>query len=78
MRKTHQFRTKNIDVVDILLMRKTHLKAPICVTLIIGLLKWIFQDTYCEYAGKHYVVDSGMIGLGVTGEVAIIYMENFK
>ena len=42
------------------------------------LLKWIFALTYCEYGGKHYVLDCGPIGLSVTGEVAIIYMEDFQ
>ena len=42
------------------------------------LLKWIFALTYCEYGGKHFVLDCGPIGLSVTGEVAIIYMEDFQ
>ena len=42
------------------------------------LLKWIFKLTYCEYNGKHYVLDCGPIGLSVVGEVAIIYMEDFQ
>ena len=69
-----------LDLVEILLMRKVDLKekTPLSVRSIMELLKWIFQDTYCEYAGKHYVLDSGPIGLGVTGEVAIIYMEEFQ
>ena len=42
------------------------------------LLRWIFSLTYCEYNGKHYVLDCGSIGLSVVGEVAIIYMEEFQ
>ena len=42
------------------------------------LLHWIFALTYCEYNGKHYVLDCGPIGLSVVGEVAIIYMEDFQ
>ena len=42
------------------------------------LLRWIFSLTYCEYNGKHYVLDCGPIGLSVVGEVAIIYMEEFQ
>ena len=42
------------------------------------LLRWIFSLTYCEYDGKHYVLDCGPIGLSVVGEVAIIYMEDFQ
>ena len=42
------------------------------------LLKWIFALTYCEYNGRHYVLDCGPIGLSVVGEIAIIYMEDFQ
>ena len=42
------------------------------------LLRWIFSLTYCEYGGKHYVLECGPIGLSVVGEVAIIYMEDFQ
>ena len=42
------------------------------------ILKWMFGLPYCEFDGKHYVLESGPIGLGVTGEVAIIYMEEFQ
>ena len=45
---------------------------------IMKLLRWIFALTYCEYDGKHYVLDCGPIGLSVVGEVAIIYMEDFQ
>ena len=41
-------------------------------------LRWMFGLTYCEYNGKHYVLDSGPIGLGTTGEIAKIYMEDFQ
>jgi hypothetical protein len=42
------------------------------------LLEWIFEFNFCEYNGEHYKLESGPIGLGVTGEVAIIYMEDFQ
>ena len=42
------------------------------------LLRWMFGLTYCEYNGKHYVLDSGPIDLGTTGEIAKIYMEDFR
>ena len=42
------------------------------------LLRWIFAVTYCEYNGRHYILDCGPIGLNVVGEVAIIYMEDFQ
>ena len=48
------------------------------VNSIMKLLKWIFAVTYCEYGGKHYILDCGPIGLNVVGEVAIIYMEDFQ
>ena len=48
------------------------------VKSIINLLNWMFQLTYCEFEGKYYVLDSGPIGLGATGEIAIIYMEEFQ
>ena len=34
------------------------------VTSIMELLKWMFDLTYCEYGGSHFVLDSGPIGLG--------------
>ena len=46
--------------------------------MIMELLRWMFGLTYCEYNGKHYVLDSGPIGLGTTGEIAKIYMEDFQ
>ena len=45
------------------------------VTSIMELLKWMFDLTYCEYGGSHFILDSGPIGLGATGEIAIIYMR---
>ena len=48
------------------------------VTSEIELLKWIFDLTYCEWGGSHFVLDSRPIGLGATGGVAIIYMEDLK
>ena len=37
----------------------------------------MFDLTYCEYGGGHFGLDSGPIGLGATGEIVIIYMEDF-
>ena len=48
------------------------------VRSIMELLKWMFGLAYCEYSGRHYVLGSGPIGLGATGEIAIIYMEEFQ
>ena len=48
------------------------------VNSIMELLRWMFGLTYCEYNGKHYVLDSGPIGLGTTGEIAKICMEDFQ
>ena len=42
------------------------------------MLKWIFAFAYCEYGGKHFVLDCGLNGLSVTGEVATIYTEDFQ
>ena len=46
------------------------------VLSVMELLRWMFDLTYCEYGGKHFVLDSGPIGLETTGEIAIIYMED--
>ena len=48
------------------------------VNSIMKLLTWIFKLTYCEFEENFYILDSGPIGLGVTGELAIIYMEEFQ
>jgi hypothetical protein len=48
------------------------------VKSVMEILKWMFGLSYCEFDGKHYVLESGPIGLGVTDEVAIIYMEEFQ
>ena len=53
-------------------------KTSSSVNSIMSLLRWIFSQTYCEYNGDYYSLDSGPIELGVTGELAIIYMEDFK
>ena len=68
-----------LDLVENLLMSKPNLQevTSLSVGSIMDLLKWIFGLTYCEFEGKHYVLESGPIGLGVTGEIAIIYMEEF-
>ena len=48
------------------------------VRSIMELLKWMFSLAYCEFDGKHYVLGSGPIGLGATGEIAMMYMEEFQ
>ena len=57
------------------IVEKRYLKevTTLSVQSIMKLLKWIFALTYCEYGGKHFVLDCGPIGLSVTGEVAIPY-----
>ena len=71
---------KALELIDCLLKCKRDLKevTTLSVQSIMKLLKWIFAITYCEYGGKHYVLECGPIGLSVTGEVAIIYMEDFQ
>ena len=68
-----------LELVECLLMSKIDLVeiTPLSVNSIMALLRWVFNLTYCEFEGKHYVLDSGPIGLGITGEIAIIYMEEF-
>ena len=48
------------------------------VDSIMKLLRWMFSLTYCEYNGKHYMLDSDPIALGTTGEIVKIYMEDFQ
>jgi hypothetical protein len=48
------------------------------VRSIMELLKWIFSLTYCEFDGRHYVLESDPIGLGTTEEIAMIYMEEVQ
>ena len=43
-----------------------------------SVLKWMIDQTFCEYNGNFYSLDSGPIALGVTGELTIIYMEEFQ
>ena len=71
---------KALELIENLLLGKSDLKesTTLSVHSIMKLLNWIFQDTYCEYSGRHYVLDSAPIGLGVTGEIAVIYMEEFQ
>ena len=45
---------------------------------VMSLLEWIYSRMYCEFWGEIYELDCGPIGLGVTGEVARIYMEDFQ
>ena len=45
---------------------------------VMSLLGWTFEKTYCEYWGEFYELKCGPIGLGVTGEIAAIYMEDFQ
>ena len=69
-----------LDLVECLLKSKPDLrgKTSYSVNSIMSLLRWMFSQTYCEYNGDYYSLDSGPIGLGVTGELAIIYMEDFQ
>jgi len=71
---------KALDLIENLLMSKPSLLevTNFSIGSIMKLLRWIFALTYCEYDGKHYVLDCGPIGLSVVGEVAIIYMEEFQ
>ena len=71
---------KALELIECLLKSKRNLKeiTNLSVQSIMKLLKWIFALTYCEYGGKHFVLDCGPIGLSVTGEVATIYMEDFQ
>ena len=50
----------------------------ISVESVMKLLEWVFERTYCEFWGEYYELKCGPIGLGVTGEVAAIYMEDFQ
>ena len=71
---------KALELIECLLKCKANLKevTTFSIRSIMKLLRWIFALTYCEYGGKHYVLDCGPIGLSVVGEVAIIYMEDFQ
>ena len=71
---------KALELVERLLNENEDLgeTTTMSVTSIMELLKWMFDLTYCEYGGSHFVLDSGPIGLGATGEIAIIYMEDFQ
>ena len=72
--------SKALDLVECLLKCKANLQevTKFSIKSIMKLLRWIFKLTYCEYNGKHYVLDCGPIGLSVVGEIAIIYMEEFQ
>ena len=69
-----------LELVEVLLKGnpKLYEVTPMSAGSIMAILKWMFSLTYCEYWGKHYVLNSGPIGLGATGEIAIIYMEEFQ
>ena len=71
---------KALQLVEKLLNENKDLGETITmsVTSLMELLKWMFDLTYYEYGGSHFVLDSGPIGLGATGETAIIYMEDFQ
>ena len=71
---------KALDLVECLLKCKRDIQevTTFSVKSIMKLLRWVFKLTYCEYGGKHYVLDCGPIGLSVVGEIAIIYMEEFQ
>ena len=71
---------KALELIECLLKCKRNFKeiTTLSVQSIMKLLKWIFALTYCGYGGKHFVFECGPIGLSVTVEVAIIYMEDFQ
>ena len=71
---------KALELVEKFLKETTALKdvTNLSVDSIMDLLKWMFNLTYCEYNGQHFVLGSGPIGLGTTDEIAIIYMEEFQ
>ena len=71
---------KALDLVECLLKCKRNIQeiTTFSIKSIMKLLRWIFKLTYCEYEGKHYVLECGPIGLSVVGEIAIIYMEEFQ
>ena len=70
---------KALQLVERFLKESRTLKdvTELSVDSIMSLLRWMFSLTYYEYNGQHFVLGSGPIGLGTTGEVAIIYMEEF-
>ena len=69
-----------LELVDNLLRAKFDLSVvtDLSIQSIMKLLRWTFELFYCEYNGSHFVLNSGPIGLGATGELAIIYMEEFQ
>ena len=71
---------KALKLVERLLKENETLKnvTNLSVRSIMELLNWMFGLTYCEFEGQHYVLESGPIGLGATGEIAMIYMEEFQ
>ena len=71
---------KAVELIECLLKCKPNLQevTTFSISSIMKLLRWIFSLTYCEYNGKHMILDCGPIGLSVVGEVAIIYMEDFQ
>ena len=71
---------KALELVEELLSENENLgeTTTMNVTSMIELLKWMFDLTYCGYGGSYFVLDTGPIGLGATGEVAITYMEHFN
>ena len=69
-----------LELVEVLLKGKADILGvtSLSVQSIMKLLKWTFGLFYCEFEGEHYILNSGPIGLGATGEIAIIYMEEFQ
>ena len=43
-----------------------------------SLLQWMFGQTYLVCNGNFYSLESGPIDFGVTGELAIISMEDLQ
>ena len=58
--------------------RTLHKVTDLSVQSVMELLKWMFGLAYCGYDGRHYILESGPIGLRSTGEIAKIYMEEFQ
>lgn len=71
---------KALEVVEKLLNECKRLKqvTEMSVNSIMKLPKWMFIFTYCEYNGKHYVLECPPVGLGKTVEIAKIYMDDFQ
>ena len=63
-----------LELVECLLKSKSDLRGKTLYSVgsIMSLFRWMFSQTYCEYDGNFYSLESGPIGLGVTGELAML------